>query len=164
MKNIFIILIISFTLFSCENESNRQKEKINELNLAVENLKSDVNLLRNRMNRLPPIVGEVKVLNVNISNIYHGDMSVYVDFIDLKTGANYSFAFWSWTVKNLDIFYFSDEYLDDREEVFIITIEYRVIEEFKDGPYSEYFGKADVKTGNLISMWVLKNITSINEK
>ena len=89
-------------------------------------------------------------------------MSEYVYFIDLKSGIEYHFAFWSWTVEDSDIFSFSEEYTNNRGGHFNIKIEYQIIEEMKDGTYSEYFGKADVKTGNLISIWVLTEINSIN--
>jgi hypothetical protein len=155
-------IIIALLLFatSCNNKNgqNEWRDILQKQNIEIEKLKSEVNLLKKELKNLPPIIGQEKQLEVRLSQTYPGDMSDYVEFVNILNNEDtYTFAWWSWALDKPDIFSFVKSNHDNIGRHFIIKIEYRAIDEIEYRPDPKLGFSVNVNTGRTINEWVLTN-------
>lgn len=154
----FLIIVSSCNY---EDEQEEIRHLFQSQNMEIQELRSEIELLKNDIKNLPPIIGQKKQIETILSRTNHGDMSDYVEFSDKANDEiTYDFAWWTWKLKNPDIFSFVDFNQNNIGQHFTILIEYQAIEEIAYRPDPNLGYSVNVKTGNTIYDWVLTGLNS----
>jgi hypothetical protein len=161
MNKILIVIAALISVTSCNNGEESQL-LFQKQNTEIQELRSEIELLKKEIKNLPPIIGQRKQLEAILTRTNHGDMSDYVQFSDKSNNENtYTFAWWSWKLKNTDISSFVNSSQNKTGQQFTILIEYQELEEIAYRPDLNLGYSVNVKTGKTINKWVL---TGLNTK